>query len=254
MQTILHLSDLHFGTERPGIISELTKDIQQLQPDIIVISGDFTQRARLSQYKQAQMFIRNLNCKKLICVPGNHDIALYNIIERFFYPYRKYKKIINPLLSLGFYNQQLAILGINSVTPYKAMSGYVSEPQLEEVKTFFKDVPTSAKRIVVMHHNLIHSDRHKVINDVDHIIDVFIENKVNMVLCGHIHFPYLEQVRKQLQGLKLYVITAGTAISTRTAAPNSYNILKITNNDFTFIVREYHHSQFSLTKQEQFSF
>lgn len=94
MKKILHLSDLHFGTEVPGILDCLNAEIIKTNPDLIIVSGDLTQRALRSQFFLVKDFLNSLPQKPLICVPGNHDISLYNLIERFFYPLRRYKKYI----------------------------------------------------------------------------------------------------------------------------------------------------------------
>ena len=57
MIKIMHLSDLHFGTEKQDILSILGEDCLSLNPEVIVISGDLTQRARNRQYKLAKEFI-----------------------------------------------------------------------------------------------------------------------------------------------------------------------------------------------------
>lgn len=239
MKKLLHLSDLHFGTERPGIVDILVKDCHEINPDIIVISGDLTQRAKHDQYSAVKQFLKNFDDKKILCVPGNHDISLYNPLERFFYPFSKYKKWIASDLCIHYNIDNIAILGINSVTPYKPMGGYVTEKQLKMIGDYFKTQPFNFIRIVVMHHNLIRSERHKIINDADKILEVFANAGVNLILSGHIHFSYIEQIKKSFLRHNMYVITAGTAISTRTTEPNSYNLLEISEKAFTLTIRTF---------------
>src|SRR5436190_9537967 len=154
VKKIVHLSDLHFGTERSGIVSALVKDINGINPDIIIVSGDLTQRARVNQFKAVKHFLSSLNHHNIVCVPGNHDISLYNIIERFFYPYAKYERWIASNFANHIIKDNIAILGVNSVTPYKSMSGYITDKQLDSIQTFFSKVPDHLIKIIVMHHNL----------------------------------------------------------------------------------------------------
>lgn len=246
---ILHLSDLHFGTERPGIVQVLKETCIELRPDYIIVSGDLTQRAKKEQYTAVMRFLTSLNAK-ILSVPGNHDISLYNPFERFFYPFSKYKRYIAPNTESQVITEDVSILGINSVTPYKAMSGYVTKAQLKRTKDFFAK-HRNTFNIVVMHHNLISSERHKIINNSDDILRVFAEAGVNIVLSGHIHFPQIELLKKDFITNYLYIITAGTAISTRTIAPNSFNLLTLQSSGFTFAVHECIDNEF-IAKQTEF--
>lgn len=249
---IIHLSDLHFGTERPELIRLVQQDIATLKPNIIVVSGDLTQRARTDQYKKAKSFLQSIHIP-VLCVPGNHDIPLYNLIARFGFPFYQYKKWISPSLCIHHNQENIAILGINSVTPYKAMGGYITDKQLQLVKEFFHEKLTEKIKIVIMHHNLISSERHKTINDADKIIDVFAQCKINLVLSGHIHAAHVELLKHKYNN-NLYVVTAGTAISTRTTAPNSYNILDISGSQFKLIVRAFSGTQFMNVNENVFAF
>jgi 3',5'-cyclic AMP phosphodiesterase CpdA len=248
---IIHLSDLHFGTEWVGIVDILLKDIQQVQPDIIIISGDLTQRARDTQFKAAKAFIQKLP-HPVVCVPGNHDITLYNIIERFLYPFSKNKEWISPTLCVHHNVSNVAILGINSVTPFKVMSGYVTDKQLHMVEDYFKQQAHDQINIVVMHHNLIRSQRHKIINDAEKIIDVFAKCNVDIVLSGHIHAAHIEVLKQKVSTNPMYVVTAGTAISNRTMEPNSYNVIELHHKQFTLSVRSYTKKEFVASSGRDF--
>ena len=236
---IIHLSDLHFGTQIPGLVERLTDDIRTINPDFIIVSGDVTQRAHVSQFLAAQSFFNDIGKEKILCVPGNHDISLYNLTERLFYPFKKYQKYINSMVCSTYTDDQMAIVGINSVTPFKAMSGYVTQKQLELVANFFQNIPDSTIKIVVMHHNLIRSQRHSIINDAEKIINMFAASRVNLVLSGHIHYPCIEILKRDYISHNMYVITAGTAISHRTTAPNSYNVIEFGEKEFKLVVREF---------------
>jgi len=252
---IAHLSDLHFGTEIPHLVTGVIQDLQVLQPDIIVVSGDLTQRARKSQFKKARQFLATISNAPVICVPGNHDIPLYNIVMRLISPYSNYKKFINSQLCIHHQQDQLAILGINSVTPYKPMGGYITEKQLRLVTDYFANIPIETFKIIVMHHNLIKSQRHQIINDSEKIIEIFSKANVNLVLSGHIHYPWFEQLKRGYISHNMYVITAGTAISNRTEAPNSYNVIEIDpiKKEFRIEFRNYEKGRFNIDKQEVYA-
>ena len=233
---IIHLSDLHFGTEIKHSVPLLIHAIEELQADLVIVSGDLTQRAKTHQFIAANQFLRAINTP-VLCVPGNHDIALYRIIERLFYPFTKYQKWINSSLCAQYTNDLVAILGINSVTPYKPMGGYVTEAQLALIKDFFQAQPDNKIKIIVMHHNLVRAERHKNINDAEKLIKFFAACKVSLVLSGHIHLAHIEKLRQNYLQHPMYVVTAGTAISTRTIQPNSFNVIELEAQQFKLIVR-----------------
>jgi len=82
MRTIVHLSDLHFGRVDQALLAPITAQIHALQPDLVVVSGDLTQRARSIQFEQAKAFLDGLPQPQIV-VPGNHDIPLHNVAARF---------------------------------------------------------------------------------------------------------------------------------------------------------------------------
>ncbi len=217
---------------------------------MIIISGDLTQRALSSQFKMARNFIGMLTNYPVLCVPGNHDISLHNLIERFFYPLKKYRHFITENLSPEHITDEIAILGINSATPFKRMNGYVTEEQLGFVTSFFKKNSDKKLKILVMHHNLIRSERHKIINDSEKIISSFAACNINIVLSGHIHAPLIEQLKKNYLQHNMYIITAGTAISHRTVLPNSYNVIETGETEFKLEVREFNNGNFGLVSEQ----
>src|ERR1700754_1938081 len=94
MRTIAHLSDLHFGRTDPMVVRGAIESVCRIKPDLVVISGDLTQRARSHQFRAARAFLDRLP-KPQIVVPGNHDIPLWNILARTFSPLRKYRRIVS---------------------------------------------------------------------------------------------------------------------------------------------------------------
>lgn len=248
---ILHLSDLHFGTELPPLIPTIIKCANTLQPDLTIISGDLTQRARTTQFRQTVAFLAQLPAP-ILAVPGNHDISLYNPLERLLFPFWKYQHWVGKRTANEWVNDQIAILGINSVTPFKRMDGFITDKQLNDVSNFFEKQPHKIK-IVVMHHNLIQSERHRIINDADKILTHFGAAGVNLVLGGHIHFPKIELLNKPYLNHALYIITAGTAISYRTSAPNSFNVIDLSQKSFTLSVYNYEASAFIKVSENSFS-
>src|SRR3954471_13501017 len=92
MSVLLHISDTHFGTEDPVVVLALQALAQELRADALILSGDITQRARAAQFKAAREFCESLRIPKMLTLPGNHDIPLYNLLAPIAMPYRGYQK------------------------------------------------------------------------------------------------------------------------------------------------------------------
>src|SRR6186713_1589421 len=109
MRRIAHLSDLHFGRTDPAAVEGAIEAVRRLKPDLVVISGDLTQRARSHQFRAARSFLDRLPRPQIV-VPGNHDIPLWNLFARSFSPLRKYRRIVTPDLTPFFADDQMAVL------------------------------------------------------------------------------------------------------------------------------------------------
>ena len=59
----LHLSDLHFGTEEGDIVQHLNAAIDSIKPDLIVISGDFTQIANAKEFEPGPKLLADVRVK-----------------------------------------------------------------------------------------------------------------------------------------------------------------------------------------------
>ena len=75
MARIAHLSDIHFGAHDPRIVDAATAWLEERRPDLVIISGDLTQRARVEQFRAASAWLNRLRAAglKLLVIPGNHD-------------------------------------------------------------------------------------------------------------------------------------------------------------------------------------
>src|SRR4051794_15727377 len=109
MRTIAHISDVHFGTVDPRVADALVREINARSPSLLVVSGDLTQRARAGQYKQAAEFLARFNSPRLV-VPGNHDIPLFNLLRRFFWPLTRYRRHITPDLRPMFRDDEMIVI------------------------------------------------------------------------------------------------------------------------------------------------
>jgi len=125
MRTLVHLSDLHFGRVDPALVEPLIQLVGRIRPDVVVVSGDLTQRARTEQFKEARRFLDSLPAPQIV-VPGNHDVPLHNVVSRFLQPLDKYRRYITDDLEPFYVDDAIAVLGINTARSLTIKRGRVS--------------------------------------------------------------------------------------------------------------------------------
>jgi 3',5'-cyclic AMP phosphodiesterase CpdA len=231
MHTIIHLSDLHFGRSLPSLVDPLLQVIEARAPQLLVISGDLTQRARHSQFRKAKDFLSRLPCPLLI-VPGNHDIPLYAIWSRFLNPFGKYQHYISEELDPCYRDDEIAVMGINTVRRLKFKEGRINIRQLERAREFFSPIPAGVVKIIVTHHpfNLPEGYRGKYVQCARMALAYFRELGIDLLLSGHLHTTLgrYKNTEYKLKDHKPLIIQAGSTISTRLRLEaNSFNILLV---------------------------
>ncbi|HSH46270.1 MAG TPA: metallophosphoesterase, partial [Longimicrobiales bacterium] len=155
MLTILHVSDLHFGPPYvPRVGEALLQAAEALEPDVVVASGDFTQRARAEQFAEARRYLDRLPDVPTVVVPGNHDVPLFRVWERIFSPYDMYRRYIAEELDQVIRVEGAVIVALNSTSPLRAITnGRINRTQLEFCQREFQKAPEEAIKIVVAHHH-----------------------------------------------------------------------------------------------------
>jgi 3',5'-cyclic AMP phosphodiesterase CpdA len=212
VRTLAHLSDLHFDRVDRGVLEALRRRLKALAPDLVVISGDLTQRARAHQFRAARAFLDSLP-KPQVVVPGNHDVPLYNLFARFLAPLAAYRRIIGQDLEPGFVDDEIAVLGINTARSLVFKGGRVSEAQLARVCEALGRLEGARTRIVVSHHPSMALEKLAGCG-----VDVFVSGHHHATRTGH----------RRIGRMSVLIVEAGTATSHRTRAePNAFNLLRI---------------------------
>ncbi|MGJ9418790.1 metallophosphoesterase family protein [Massilia sp. CMS3.1] len=232
MRTIIHLSDLHFGRVDQALLGPLHDLIHSIAPDVVVVSGDLTQRARTEEFEEARAYLDTLPGPQIV-VPGNHDISLYNVFRRFVRPLDRFKRYITDDLDPVFVDDEIAVVGVNTARSLTIKDGRVNKEQVQRIHAQLDGLAPHITRIVVTHHPFDLPTTFKEQDLVDRApmaMEVFAECGVDVLLAGHMHVSHAASTasRYQIDAYAALVVQAGTATSTRGRGEvNSFNLLRV---------------------------
>ncbi len=240
MLTVLHGSDVHFGKpHRSHVAAAFIKLVERVSPDVIVLAGDLTQRAKVGEYEQARAYLGEFGDVPVVVTPGNHDVPLYRVYERLFAPFRNYQAFICQELDTATQVGGAVFVALNSVHPHRGLvNGRIAERQLDFLARIFQETSGADVRIVVMHHALApppDGGSDAVIPRNRALLDRFRELEVDLILGGHLHRGFVtnsSEVRPDHRDRgDIAIVHSGTATSSRGRAAergeNSVNMLKI---------------------------
>jgi len=241
MLTLLHISDFHFGPPYvPEIGEAVLRLAPELSPDLVVASGDFTQRAKPEQFAAAREFLDRLPRVPCVVVPGNHDIPLYRIKERLFTPYALYNRYISPELDTVLRRDDAVVVALNTTDPLRAITnGRIRGEQLDFCEQAFSSAPQGAARIVVAHHHFSpapdYDNKDNAMHQARRALDRFTALEVDLILGGHLHRAYignsLDVYPSNDRTNGIIIVQSGTTTSQRGRArereKNSFNLIKL---------------------------
>jgi 3',5'-cyclic AMP phosphodiesterase CpdA len=252
MRCLAQISDLHFGAEEPGLAEALLRDLREQSPSLIAISGDFTQRARRSQFKAARQFLECLPVP-WIAVPGNHDIPLHDVFRRFLSPLARYREFISPEVDSFYDDGEWMLLGINTARSLTWKSGRISLRQIALIREKMKIDRPEGFKILMTHHPFIPppGDSASGIDMVGRAalaVPVLGECRIDLLLAGHLHLGYSGNVGAHYPKANNAIIScqAGTAISHRRRdEPNAYNLLRLDRQSIEIEIRLWREDRFA---------
>ena len=213
MRTIVHLSDLHFGRLDARVVPPIIAAIHELRPDLVAISGDFTQRARVRQFAEARRFLDALP-RPCLVVPGNHDIPLYDVGRRFLSPLGRYRRFIADEVEPMFEDGEVVVVGLNSARSLSFGRGRLSPLQVGRAVERFRGVAANVVKIVVTHHPFDLPDHY----DADHLVGrakmamaQLATVGADLFLAGHLHVSHIgPPPNAKIAGHSALVVQAGT--------------------------------------------
>lgn len=232
MRTLAHLSDLHFGHIDAELLDPLRARLESIAPDLLVISGDLTQRAKSAQFEEARAYLDSLP-QPLLVVPGNHDVPLYNVLRRFVNPLKNYKAYITDDLSPFYADDEIAVAGVNTARSFTFKDGRINEEQVELLRERFGQLDERMTKIVVTHHPFdlpVDKDNDDLIWRAEMAMEAFSKCGADLLLSGHMHVSHAGNTadRYALNGYSALTIQAGTATSTRgRGETNSFNAIHV---------------------------
>jgi len=214
---IVQLSDLHVGSQfLQNKFATVVEEVNQLQPDVIVITGDLTNEGLMKEYENCKTLLTKFKTKKIISISGNHDYRNtgYLLFKKFF-----------PFETVNELNDEVVLVTLGTSRPDRNEGevGYRQNLWLERTMKKYQD----KVKILAMHHHLVAipdtgSDQLTVV-DAGDVLRTILDTSVDLVLCGHKHRPWAWNFGK------LMVVNAGTATSERVRGlfENTYNIITI---------------------------
>jgi len=227
MTLLLQVSDTHFGTERPAVVEALVRLALALKPQVLLLSGDITQRATRAQFAAARAFVQRLQVPFCLAVPGNHDIPLWQLPLRLLRPYARYSEAFGSELEPSLQTNDLLLLAVNTTRWWRHQDGQLSAAQVERVARRLAQARPGQRRVVMVHQPLVVTraqDEKNRLHGHAAALHTWGAAGVDLIVGGHIHLPFVLPLASGG-----WAVQAGTAISSRVRADagNSVNVIRI---------------------------
>ena len=220
MRQILHISDVHFGPPHRREVSEGVHELaRRRNPDLVVISGDLTQRAKPRQFIEARAFVDRFEVPTLT-VPGNHDVPMYRFWERLLAPFGAYGKHFAAELEPTFEDDELLVVGVNTAFNWTVKDGQITRAGLRRLRATLEAAAPERGRIVVAHHPMVpppRFDTQRVLGNAHAAVELLATCGVELVLSGHLHQAWIGSTEAHYPSGRRPVLLAhsGTSTSSR---------------------------------------
>ncbi|WP_296721834.1 metallophosphoesterase [Erythrobacter sp.] len=225
---LFHLSDIHFGLEDREALEWVRREIAARRPDAVVITGDHTMRARTHEFAAATRWITALDVPVTISI-GNHDMPYFNLIERFFAPYRRFEGM-QALIEREIDLPGLAIVPLKTVRRWQPRfnwsKGWVTQPALDRCLAALDRLPQGTRALVAVHHPLreVGTQGTALTRHGERALRELAQRQVLGVLSGHVHDAF--DIAEPTAEGAVRMIGAGTLSQRIRSTPPSFNELR----------------------------
>jgi 3',5'-cyclic-AMP phosphodiesterase len=235
--TICQISDIHCGSPHfiPDLLERSILEINDLEPAVVVVSGDLTNAGYRQEFEIAAEYVRRFDCPNVMVIPGNHDSRNVGYVH--------FERLFGERYSCIEYDDAVMV-GIDSSEP-DLNDGRVGREHYEFIHESFANAGEKLK-IFVIHHHLIPipgtGRERNIIFDAGDVLELLDEVGVDLVLSGHKHVPYSWKLED------FFIVNAGTASTTRLRGNTRpcYNIIEIEDGRVK-VFRKYPFKQRELT-------
>jgi 3',5'-cyclic AMP phosphodiesterase CpdA len=232
---LVHISDIHFGTDAPALVESLIETLRAIEPDLIVASGDFTMAGRYREFRAAAALIDRFDAP-VLATPGNHDLPVYNLFSRFIKPFSRFDRYIASRSVTTFRSPAADLLSLNSARPWDLSlnwsHGRLSDKQVAAADAFFSQ-SSSRFRALVVHHPFYVPEElpgFRVIGNGQAMLEVLARHRVHAVLSGHLHQQSAptRELTTEHGPHTVTLLQAASVTSTRHRnQPNAFNVIRI---------------------------
>jgi 3',5'-cyclic AMP phosphodiesterase CpdA len=232
MRTLLHLSDLHFGRIDERLLAPLLNAVFKVNPHLVAVSGDLTQRARTNQFRAAKAFLDTLPHPQIV-VPGNHDVPMHNPVARFLYPHANYRQYFANDTEPFYLDEEIAVLGLNSSRSLTIQDGRLNYRQINRLTRVFGSLTHAVTKILVCHHPFelpAGSESTRIVGGAKRVLAAMAVCGADAILSGHLHTSHVgcTALAEGGAGWSVLLSQAGTATSTRLRGQMaSFNVLRV---------------------------
>jgi 3',5'-cyclic AMP phosphodiesterase CpdA len=233
LRSIAQISDLHFGRHDTAVADALLMSLREAGCDLVVVSGDLTQRARRHEFALARSFLDRIG-RPLLVVPGNHDVPpLYRPISRLLRPLARFDRYVSTDRQPFFVDDEIAVLGLGTARGLAGKNGRVSLEQMAAIRTLLGGLPDRLFKVLVTHHPLAVPTLAaplQMVGRARRALDAVADAGVHLLLSGHYHrWASGEAPAQVTRQRSVLVVHAGTAVSTRTRGgeANSFNLVRL---------------------------
>jgi len=256
---IAHISDLHFSRKiSSDQLSALHADLVRESPELIVITGDITDRGTTGQFRSAKKFLTSLELP-FISVPGNREVAVSAIHEWLVptrYAMKRYCRFFGGKDRIVHVDEprKIIFLGLNSVHWFPSWPGKISRTTRYWLKAFAAEHSDFTK-ILFLHHPVLPVIRASSFwahgfSDAGELLNICTQTGIDLILQGHKHRSAVLEINVPQRNANVVVSCGGAPLMPHWDP--SYHMIGISRQTIDVAIREFHEGEFVRTGAYEF--